>query len=383
MPGLAGVVVRRVRGAAVAVAVAIAAAGCMSIGAMPDTSAMAPIVSLPIAAAGVRDARLSFARLFEAELRQHPGDGAPGRRWLDGVPQDVAGATPGVDAALKARFGARAPGTVVLVVPGLFGDCVAAQSVPFGDGVMRTPERSLRDAYGQYADLGLKDVRMVALPGRASVAENARLLARELRATAAAPGVERIVLVGYSKGVSDAMQALHDLEHDGGVPASVRALVSVGGIVMGTPVADWNAGWYEMVTAFASPLDCTPSRGGEIAGLVRTERAGWLAAHPLPASVRYLSVVAHAHADEVAWPLKTFHRRLAAMDARNDGQLFASDGILPGGALLAQVRIDHWGLALPLERHPNPLIASFAGSSGFPREALFRALVKEAVAGER
>jgi len=335
-------------------------------------------VSLPVAQAGVHDQRLAFAQVFDAELRRYPSPDTPAGGWLHlPSPQGQALAAVG---AIEQRFGRLATGTVVLVVPGLFGDCVSAQSVPFGDGQLRTPARSATEAYGGYADLGLKDLRMLPLPGRASSQANGLRLAEALHAEAAHPGVERIVLVAYSKGVPDVLHALQQLSETGGIPPQVQALVSVAGIAMGTPLADRYDTWYAALTQAFDPLDCSPSEGGEVASLTLLTRGAWLASHPPPPPLRYHSVLAHAPQEAIAWPLRPFHAQLSDIDARNDGQVAASHAVLPGSSLLAEARTDHWGLVLPRERHPSAWWRAMSTPERFPREALFRALIKWVVA---
>jgi hypothetical protein len=315
-----------------------------------------------ITADGVRDGRADFLALLRREQRTPTFLGA---RFLQ----------------LQARFAARAASTVVLVVPGLLGDCVSAQAVPFGDGVMRTPQRSATEAYGIYDELGLKDVRLVPLPGRASSAANGVALAAAIRSAAAERGVRHIVIVSYSKGTADTLQALHELERIGPWPAKLHAWVSVAGIVRGTPLADRHETLYEALSSHVAPLDCSPEQGGSLASLTHAERNAWLAAHALPRGLRLYSIVAHADPQRMAWPLRATYDELAAIDARNDGQVLADDALLPGSTLLAEVLADHWSLALPLERHPQAWLRALAAPP-YPREALFRALVKTALAGD-
>jgi hypothetical protein len=315
----------------------------------------------PITVDGVRDGRRAFAPLFERERATAPPRASALR-------------------SLEARFAERAPSTVVLIVPGLLGDCVSAQAVPFGDGVVRTPQRSLVEAYRHYDDLGLKAVRMVPLPGRASSQDNGRLLAAALRATAAEPGVRHVVLVSYSKGTADALHALREIERDGPWLPQLHALVSVAGIVRGTPLADSHQVLYDTLSAHIAPLDCSPEQGGSLDSLKPSARLAWLAQHAPPRRLRLFSIVAHADAQRLAWPLRATYDELAAIDVRNDGQVLADDALLPGSTLLAELRGDHWAVALPLERHPQALLRAMA-SPAFPREALFRALVKAALAG--
>jgi hypothetical protein len=319
---------------------------------------MAPMRAITVD--GVRDGRAEFLALLQHEQR---APAATGARFF----------------ALQARFAARAASTVVLVVPGLLGDCVSAQAVPFGDGVMRTPQRSALEAYGQYADLGLKAVRLVPLPGRASSAANGVALAAAIRAAAAERGVRHIVIVSYSKGTADALHALHELERAGPWPTQLHALVSVAGIVRGTPLADRHQTLYDALSSHVAPLDCSPEQGGSLASLTHAARKAWLAAHPPPRRLRLYSIAADAEPQRMAWALRATYDELAAIDARNDGQVLTDDALLPGSTLLAELRADHWSLALPLDRHPQAWLRALAAPP-YPREALFRALVKTALA---
>jgi hypothetical protein len=246
----------------------------------------------------------------------------------------------------------------------------------FGDGVSRPRERSLVDSYRQYDDLGLRSIEAIALPSRAASADNGRRLAARIRDEAARPGVERIVLIGYFKGLADTLHALAELQRDGGVPAQVAAVVSAAGAVMGTPVADHYERLYQRLSPLINPLDCTPSNGHDLASLTRRERIAWLAANPPPAGLRYYSIVSHAPREKIAPGLRRFYDLLAGADPRNDGQLIASDAVLPGSTLLAEARADHWDLALPMNRHPSLLVRSLTSGRAFPRDALFRATIR-------
>lgn len=333
-----------------------------------------PTVNLPLALAGVIDARSAFAATFAKEL------GAAGdsrvETWLHGVGLDEQSIPkPDRDPA-AAAFSSRAAATSVLIVGGLFDDCVSAQSVPFGDGVVRTPERSAVEAYRQYDDLGLRSIRLIPVPGRASSESNGQLLADAIRSEAGQPGVQRLVLIGYSKGVPDLLHALARLQRSGGVPRNLSALVSVAGAVMGTPVADYYQSTYDVISPMVTPFDCTPSQGGELASVTRRERIAWLAANPPPRGPAYYSIVAHAPVVELSPALRWTGDLLAAVDPRNDGQVILGDAILPASTLLAEVRTDHWNVALPLDRYPDALVRAAAFEHSYPREALLRATLK-------
>lgn len=71
-------------------------------------------------------------------------------------------------------------GLSVLIVPGIFGDCVDDQSLPFSDGIERERPANYTGGYAHYrASLG--SVRAIQLSGRASPASNAVLIAGEVQ----------------------------------------------------------------------------------------------------------------------------------------------------------------------------------------------------------
>lgn len=365
---------RRARATLAAGAVAVlACTGCAHLPPSPAAAAAAR-VPLPLAAPGVVDARQAFSTLFEKALRLD--DPMPqGGPWLHDVqPEQAAQSHGAIDGrALGQEPATPAASTAVLIVPGLFGDCVQAQAVPFGDGRMRTSERSVVESYAQYADLGLHSIRMVSLPGRVSSAENGRRLAAAIRSEASNPSIERIILLAFSKGLPDTLQALATLQAAEGIPAKVSALVSVAGVVKGTPIAEH----YERLYAWLAPRmalgDCAASDGHELESLTYRQQANWLDAHPLSPQLRYYSIVAHAPAEETAIALRPFHALLSEWDERNDGQVLAVDAVLPGSTLLAEARADHWDVALPRDRHPSAAMRALTSGRKFPREALFRA----------
>lgn len=355
----------------------ILVAGCAAPNS-PRETALAT-VELPRAVADISDRRAEFAAVFAEALQSQAGADTASSAWLHGADK-APGASAAAVSTMRDRYAARAASTSVLVVPGLFGDCIETQSVPFGDGVEREGLRNHTEAYRGYDDLGVMSIHLVALPGRESVAHNGRRLADAIRTEVRRPGVERIVLVAYSKGVADALQALVLLQAEGGVPRPVRALVSVAGLVAGSFIVERFGPVYRALAPGATVLGCAAADGEELDGLTREQRARWLATHPLPRHIRYFSVVAHASQDETAPALRPFHAALSELDPRNDGQILAVNALIPGSALLAEARTDHWGVALPLERHPSAVVRALGTERPYPREALFRAIVWWAVA---
>ena len=342
---------------------------------IPDGEAGQPLtVRLPLRNAHVSDGRAGFAAAFQRELVASPPatrpDAAPYLR-LD---------TP-IDANASAPARADLRRTSVLIVPGLFGDCVDTQAVPFGDGVVRSRDDQYTQAYRIYDDLGLAGIRALKVPGRASSTANGEIVARELVAEAGRGDVDRIVLIGYSKGVPDMLEGLAGLQRDGRVPAKLKSVVSVAGVVMGTPLADKFASLYDAISGAMELAGCPPSTGGEVQSMMRPLRGAWLADAVLPSTPRYYSIVGHADRDDVALALRGFFDRLSALDRRTDGQVLLPDAILPDSTLLAVANSDHWNFVLPFARSPRRIVqAQLASGRDFPREALLRAIVRTVTA---
>jgi hypothetical protein len=349
---------------------ALCCTGCAHLPAQPVPA----LVDLALAIPGVTDARQPFSQLFQIALHEQDTHNDDPGTWLH-----TMRSTSDPDAtrllAIRARFARRAGTASVLLVPGLFSDCVESQAVPFGDGVPRMRERSALDSYRQYDDLGLASIRLLSLPGRSSSVDNGHRLAQAIRSEAERPQVERILMVAFSKGVPDSLRALAELQTGGGVPGKLTALVSVAGVVMGTPIADRYEKLYGNLSPTAAFIDCAESDGQELASLPTQASKAWLSANPLPGSLQYYSIVAHVAPSETAVLLRPFRGMLDAIDPRNDGRVIAADAILPASTLLAEVRADHWEIALPRDRHPGAVLRALTSGRAYPREALFRALM--------
>lgn len=342
--------------------------GCVRAPLLPYVSSEPPVASLPLAAAGIADGRSVFARNFAAELvASTPSDTQDVAKWTHWPTT-----TPSAHSAPSLR------GVSVLVVSGIFGDCVGDQSLPFSDGVARTAATNLKEGYAYLANSGLQRVRAINVRGRVSSTANGAVIAEAIRQESKVPTVSRIIVVGYSKGVPDTMHALEQLKTNG-LPLQPLSFVSLSGVVMGTPVADTNEKLYKRLATRFEALQCTPSDGHEITSLTRRERRRWLASHPHFPGISLYTVVAHTDAKSMSPGLRPFYRRLANADLRNDGQVLASDAVLPNSTLLAEVESDHWTYVLPLREHPNWLVRTAAADRPFPREEFFRALIRTVI----
>ena len=348
--------------------VAMHLAGCSMLP-MPGSNSEEPMVLLPITSAGVEDGRAAFAAQFKYELIRE-GTPADTEAWLHGIPGALSAAAP---------LPKPGPGTSVLVVPGIFGECLDGQALPFSDGVSRPTPKNYEQGYQHFReDLGT--VRAIKVGGRASSHANAGIVAEAVKSEAARNGISTIILVAYSKGLPDTLHALQTMHANGELPASVKAVVSLSGVLLGTPIADQFAYYYDKLVAPLEPLGCPVSQGGEVQSLSVAVRTPWLLSARLPEHVALFSVVAHTPRNDVAPALLPFFDLLGQVDPLNDGQVYSAWSVLPRGHLLAEVRSDHWRYVLALEKSEDPTVRAIASPKTFPRDAFFRALVKSVVA---
>jgi hypothetical protein len=180
-------------------------------------------------------------------------------------------------------------------------------------------------------------------------------------------------VVAYSKGVTDTLHALTLFSE---VPRNLRALVSVAGVVAGTPIADKLAGTYEALLKEFPYRKCPPGDGDGIRSLSRKEQFTWLSRHRLPESVRYYSLAASAPSGQTASALKPFHAALSQIDPRNDGQVLIQDAVIPGSTVLGYLNGDHWAIAIAFNRSGHPFWRHLVDHNAFPREVLIESILR-------
>lgn len=245
----------------------------------------------------------------------------------------------------------------IFVVTGALGDCRYEDLVPFGQEIARLADDGFR-------------IDVITVGGRSSAAHNAVQIADALRDAGVRDG-ERVILLGYSKGAVDILQFLVD---EPALAGSVAAVVSIAGPIYGSPLADKGAWWYRHFLRNAFAGKCDPGDGGVVDSLRPDERSAWMQSHPLPIHVKYFSIAAFTTEAHMSRGLKLTWEMLGGPEHRNDGQVVASDAIIPSSVLLGFVNADHWDVALPLERR-FPRLAARPDGRQFPRDALFDALL--------
>lgn len=332
------------------------AAGCQRTLLRPFDLDVPPQVLTDAARAGVIDVRARFREIW-CGIRADRGSRLPDDRPCEDalVRFEGEGAPTGRPVGITPPSG----GLRVVVVPGLVGDCVKATIVPWSDGL------------AHLSSLGYR-TEIVWVSGRSSSTHNARQLREAVTAMSLAPG-ERLLVLGYSKGAVDMLEALASYPE---IVPRVAALVSVGGAINGSPVIEGLLRRFGEVLKYVPDSRCEAGDGGALDSLRPHHRQRWLATAELPSAVQYFSLAGVVDESETSWPMRLRWRRLAALDPRNDGQVIWSDAVIPGSKLLGYLRADHLAMALPFSRNPTSLGGVLLDHNAFPREVMLEAIVR-------
>lgn len=338
-----------------ALAVALGALAACAPEPLLDQDAQTPPLALvPVAYAGIADGRGRFREIL-CRLDEHHGAELPDHRPCEQILHELPGES--APRGLRVNYGGSRSGLRLLIVPGLAAACAGGETRP------------LRLAAGHVATLGYPadwvEIDGLALGGDAATAIRAAI--RELPPAADRP----LVLLGYSKGMTDLLEALTDPA----AAARVAAVVSLGGAVNGSPLADRGPDGAPSPLASLPEAQCTPAERSAPASLRRGMRVDWLATRHLPPSIRYYSVASFTDRERVSAPLRASYEQLALIDPRNDGQLLFYDQILPASTLLGYLDADHWAIGLALARERATLAAA-VDHNAFPRELVLEAIVK-------
>lgn len=331
--------------------------GCAGSPLVPHSTDTPPLVLATAAQAGVVDKRARFREVYCAVLEAH------GHELPDYRPCDDALTRVGVEPAGSGRavdLGPSKRRLVAAVVPGIGYDCFAQW--------LEAPASVAAHVrmYG-YEQVAIK------VDALSSTARNARQIRDAIMAMDLGAGAPRVVLIGYSKGAPDVLDALVTYPE---IRDRIAAVVSAAGAVGGSPLANPAEQYQADLLRHFPGATCDSGDGGAVASLRPAVRQAWLAQNPLPASMRYYSLVTLPKPERISSILGLSYDKLSRVDGRNDSQVIFYDQVVPGSALVGYLNADHWAIAVPIARKHDTIGALFVTQNAYPREALTEAILR-------
>jgi len=320
--------------------------------------ATAPVTPFSVdVPADVGDGRARFAEIYCSVL-QARGEALPDYRPCADALSHVTNVAPGTRRPVD--LGPSHGRYLAAIVPGVGYSCIEAWLQP-----STTPREHLtRFGY---------EARMVEVDALSGTTKNAGQIRDAIMALPPESGPPRVVLVGYSKGAPDVLEALVRYPELGG---RVVAFVSVAGAVGGSPLANDATQHQADLFRHWPKAKCDAGDGGAVASLRTDVRRAWLAMNKPPQGIRLYSLVTLPDRDRISEALVPTYRKLAKIDPRNDGQVIYSDQIVPGSTLLGFLNADHWAVVLPIDRSHRVLGSTLVNRNDYPREALLESLLR-------
>lgn len=332
-------------------------ASCSSKPLIPWTADAPPNAMVPVAAAGIDDQRGRFREVYCAVLESR------GEEWPDYRPCEQA----------LTRVGKEPPGTgqpvnlgksdhniLMLIVPGVGWECI--ENWLDIDASLQ----AMLNSHGYETEL-------LDVDGLSSSANNARQIRDFINDLPPKMAEHRIVLIGYSKGAPDILEAMVNYPE---LHPRIAAVISVAGSVGGSPLANTAEQKDVNIMRHFPGSDCSDGDGGALDSLRPSTRRAWMAENPLPQAFPYYSLVTFPHPDRISSVLGTTYRKLSKVDARNDSQVIYYDQMIPNSKLIGFVNADHWAVAVPVARSHSYLGKTFVDKNDYPREALFEAILR-------
>ncbi len=342
--------------ALLAIALVTLLAACGGKAVLPPVADTVPLILAPISKTQTVDARGRFREIYCA-VREDHGKSLPDDRPCEEALWKLAEEP--APSERPVNLGKPQPNLRLLVVPGLFNDCLAHMISVFSDALAHLETLGYKTGY-------------LPVDGRSGCARNALQIRDYLLSAALDPG-EKAILVGYSKGTPDILEALVGYPE---VLPRVAAVVSVAGAVGGSPLADELADFYQSILMHVPAPHCPAGDGGGIESLKSRTRHLWLSNHPIPEGVRFYSLANFTGREETSSIMRPKYDHLARIDSRNDGSVIFYDMIIPGSTLLGYARADHMAVAMPFNRAWPTLSAGILDRNAFPREVLLEAAIR-------
>ena len=337
--------------------VLLSVAGCTSRPLIAYSTEATPAILAPVSVAGVIDARPRFREILCQVMEQH------GRELPDYRPCEqvlVRLVDEGQPSGRPLNLGPTTAHFQVLFVPGLGWTCFEHIVQPSG-----TVARHL-------TQLG-HEVSLMEVGALSGSGANAKVIRDKIMAMPAPEGPKRIVLIGYSKGAVDILEAIAGYPE---LQSRVAAVVSLAGSVGGSALAnDASQSMLDLLRHIPG-AECDAGDNDALTSLKPAVRQAWLAHNPLPNSIRFYSLVTYPAPEQISRVLRPSYNKLGQIDARNDSQMIFYDQVIPASVLLGYLNADHWAVGVPINRSHPVLASVLVDKNAFPREVLMEALLR-------
>lgn len=335
----------------------IVISGCVTAPLEPYTENTPPLILAPATQAGVVDKRGRFREIFCTILEER-GKSLPDYLSCDEALTRVGKEPDGT--GKKVEMGQAKRHLIAVVVPGVGWDC-------FSNWL--DMKHSVREHVQQFG----YDETLLTVEALSSTTTNARQIRDAIMARKPESARPNLVLIGYSKGAPDILEAVVSYPE---IRNRVAAVVSAAGAVGGSPLAnDATQSQLELLRHWPGAR-CTIGDGGAVESLRPETRKAWLAKNTLPGDFPYYSLVTYPKPERISSVLKSSYEKLSQVDARNDSQLLFYDQVIPGSTLLGYVNADHWALTVPVARSHSMLGSTLVDQNHYPREALLEAILR-------
>jgi len=336
---------------------------CLALGAcvakplIPFSVDTPPLALVPISQTHVQDKRGRFREIYCSVLKARGHDipdSRPCEDALTRVGNEPAGAGKPVDLGPSKRR------LIGAIVAGIGYECFERWLQP--PGSVATHVRQ----FGY-------DAVQIQVDALSSSENNARQIRDAIMAMPREAGAARLVLIGYSKGAPDILEAIVAYPE---IRNRVAAVVSAAGAIGGSALANDAEQYQADLLRHFPGATCSSGDGGAVNSLRPAIRKKWLAENPLPRELRYYSLVTFPQPDRISSILTSSYDKLARIDARNDSQMIFYDQVVPGSTLMGYINADHWALAVPISRTHSTIGSLFVTQNAYPREALAEAVLR-------